>query len=120
MRTADGWTLIPTPRDVSRDAASKTSMLVKPAAWRDSAADRPPIPAPTMTILGSLDRNGIADTEILVSNGYDTPLIAIKYRTLSRLNVEERSVVRHRTVSRSRFILPRLASPLGRARPMQS
>ena len=35
---------MPTPSSLTSDEASNTSISVKPAAWRDSASDSPPIP----------------------------------------------------------------------------
>ena len=52
MTTADGRTLIPTPLVVRVDAVSKMWILMKPLAYNANAAARPPIPAPTMRILG--------------------------------------------------------------------
>src|SRR5262245_37153492 len=48
-RTAWGRRLMPTPSSLTSDAASYTSTSVKPAAWRDSASDSPPIPPPQIT-----------------------------------------------------------------------
>ncbi|KAH0389040.1 hypothetical protein KCU92_g107, partial [Aureobasidium melanogenum] len=47
------------------EAASKMWMSVKPAAWRDSAVVRPPIPAPAMMILGCLSsRRGMIQKNV--------------------------------------------------------
>ena len=50
---------MPTPSVVRVEEASKMLMSVNPAAWSESAAVRPPIPAPAIRILGCELRYGI-------------------------------------------------------------
>lgn len=69
MRTAEGWTLMPTPRLVSFPAASKMCMSVSPEACRARAVLNPPIPPPAMSTLGCDDMYGMASGVLCLQGG---------------------------------------------------